>query len=263
MWRVAFTGFCLSSGIALAQTAPASRTAMEECRATSSSDVIAGLGEGSEVRLGGGRTLKLLDIRLPTEGGPRPSALAWLSTLTGAKVHVSAVGQPDRWGRTAGSLTLEDGAIEVADLLVAEGFALVSSEERNALCRPELLALESRARAQRRGMWSDPGAAPVWAGDLPALQQRVGRFVLVEGEVRSVGERASRTYLNFGAFGAEGFTVTIPKRTWSSLRAQGISAQNLRRRRVRVRGLAEAWRGVAMEITVPAMLEVLADKRPE
>ena len=85
----------------------------------------------------------------------------------------------------------------------------------------------------------------------------IGRFAIVEGVVRSVGERRDRTYLNFGRDWKDDMTVTIPKRTWTTLVERGLSAAALKGKRVRVRGVLEEWQGVAMEITAADMLEVL------
>lgn len=258
VWLCIWAGPCVWAGAAPAAERRRGPEAAG-CRGTVAQDAIAALTAQGDIRLVGGGLVKLLDVRLPGGETARAKPLAWLASLEGSAVEVaSPAGEgPDRWGRLAASLTLREGAIDVAELLVAEGFALVSVEERDGLCRADLLGLESRARAAGRGLWSDPGEAPLQAGDLPALEKRVGQFALVEGRVRSVGERAQRTYLNFGAFGQPGFTLTVPKRVWSGLRAAGVTADTLRGRQVRVRGILEAWRGVAMEIAVPSMLEVL------
>jgi hypothetical protein len=84
-----------------------------------------------------------------------------------------------------------------------------------------------------------------------------GRFVLVEGRIRSVGERQQRTYLNFGSDWANDFTIIIPKRTWAIMRDRDLSARALNGRRVRGRGVIEIWRGPTMEISAAEMLEIL------
>ena len=88
------------------------------------------------------------------------------------------------------------------------------------------------------------------------MQALIGRFTLVEGVVRSVGERRERTYLNFGRDWKQDLTITIPKRTWTALGERGVSAAALKGKRIRARGVLEEWQGVAMEITAADMLEV-------
>jgi hypothetical protein len=110
------------------------------------------------------------------------------------------------------------------------------------------------------GVWASERHRPVEAGDLKRLQGLVGRFALVEGVVRSIGERRERTYLNFGPDWAADMTVMVPKRTWAMLQERGLSAAALKGRRVRVRGVLDEWQGVAMEIAAPDMLEVLGQE---
>jgi hypothetical protein len=132
----------------------------------------------------------------------------------------------------------------------------VDADEQDALCNPTLLAAERRAREARLGFWkADRLILP--AEKTATLAEQVGRFALAEGRVVSIGERATRTYLNFGRAGTGAFTVTLPKRTWSILRGRGVSAEGLRGRRIRARGIVEMWRAPTMEIVAADMLEIL------
>ncbi len=208
--------------------------------------------------LASGRVVKLLDIRLPADDDlKRPRA--WLQSLAGRRVAASVIADGDRWGRRAAEVALldEPAPIDIADLLVAEGLAIVDAADKSVLCRPELLAVERRARTRRLGVWADERHGPFAAHDLIRLKAAIGRFALVEGVVRSVGERRARTYLNFGRDWKEDLTITIPKRTWAALGERGLSAASLKGKRIRARGMLEEWQGVAMEITAADMLEVL------
>jgi hypothetical protein len=215
-----------------------------------------------EIALASGRIIKLLDLRLPADDDDLERPLAWLRSLAGRRVKIARVSGDDRWGREAADVALldEPAPIDIARLLVAEGFAMVDAGARNVLCRPELLADEQRARARRLGLWRSDRYRPVAAGDLPRLRTQIGRFALIEGVVRSVGERRERTYLNFGRNWKQDLTVTIPKRTWAALNERGVSASALNGKRIRARGILEEWQGVAMEITAADMLEVLGQE---
>ena len=115
---------------------------------------------------------------------------------------------------------------------------------------------------QGLGLWRLERYKPVAADDLERLKGLVGRFALIEGRVRSVGERQQRTYLNFGADWNTDLTITIPKRTWQTMRDRGVTAAHLRGRRVRARGMVEEWRGPAITIMAPEMLEILDGESP-
>lgn len=237
------------------------------CTPRRSADRIDTFSERGELRLASGRVVKLAGIRRP-DGPPRDGAAdaaAFLEGFRGAAVAVAALAEePDRWGRLPAIVEAESeaGPVDLGRSLVAAGLALVDAGEADRLCQPGLLAVEARARELRLGLWRADGYKPVPAGDLDELARRIRRFALVEGRVRSVGERRRRTYLNFGADWSTDLTITIPQRTWASLRERGLSAASLRGRRVRARGLVEEWRGPAITIMAPEMLEILDEDMP-
>jgi hypothetical protein len=154
------------------------------------------------------------------------------------------------------------GAGRPQPALVAAGLALVDAGEADRLCQGRLLAAEGRARDLGLGLWRLERYKPVAADHLERLKGLVGRFALIEGRVRSVGERQQRTYLNFGADWNTDLTITIPKRTWQTMRDRGVTAAHMRGRRVRARGMVEEWRGPAITIMAPEMLEILDGESP-
>jgi endonuclease YncB( thermonuclease family) len=208
-----------------------------------------------------GRRLRLEGVRLVPEVAAAARDL--LVRHLGAEVNLTLAAAPDRWGRHAARVIR--GGPEPLDLahgLLEEGLALVDPGPLDILCRPELLALEETARARRLGLWAGSGYNPAAASDLEGLRGRIGRFSLVEGVVRSVGERPQRTYLNFGPDWGTDFTVTIPKRLWGRMQERGITAASLRGRRLRVRGLIEEWRGPSLELSAAELLELLDQAPP-
>lgn len=230
-------------------------SAASRCREAVSSDTVRA-ANAEEIALASGARIRIVDLRFPAALDPR--ALAWLTSLAGQAVTVAAVGEPDRWERVPARVALAGTpAIDLADLLVGEGLAVVDAGLRDELCRPGLLAVEGVARDRKRGLW-ERGAWPVQARDLEALAASAGRFTIVEGRVVGVGERRERTYLNFGRDWSRDFSVTIPRRTWASLKARGVTADSLTGRTVRVRGIVEVRRAPSLDIASPDMLE-----RPE
>ncbi|HEX2554921.1 MAG TPA: thermonuclease family protein [Microvirga sp.] len=219
-------------------------------------DRITGVAETGEVALASGRIARLADLRWPDAAPPRGAALAWLRERSGEAVMVRG-GAADRWNRVPAQIAPTDASPPAgfARHLVERGLALVDPGEAEALCDPALLAVEAEARHERRGLWADERVLA--ADDPPALRRRIGAFAIVEGRVRSVGERERRTYLDFGRAWSENFTVTIPKRAWTVLTAGGLSAAALRGRRVRVRGVIEEWNGPALTLQAPEALELL------
>jgi Staphylococcal nuclease homologue len=249
----------LLSGAAAAQGSAARSPGSASCERSRSDDVITSVSGRGELLLASRRTIKLLDVRLPADR-ELERASARLQSLIGQRVAVAAAAEAaDRWNRIAADVALLDEAAgrDIAELLVDEGLALIDAGSRALLCRPALLMREERARARRLGLWASDRYAPIAAEEGPQLHALIGQFALVEGVVRSVGERRERTYLNFGVEWATDMTMTIPKRIWAAMQERGVSAVGLKGRRVRARGVLEEWQGVTMEIAAADMLEVL------
>lgn len=253
----------LAAGLAClaAAAGSAAEPVRTRCPGSAERDVLQAVGEAGELRLRSGRRVRLVDLRL-AEAAPVPGARAWLASLAGAEILVTALGPADRWGVVPAAVALPSpgggAAVDAAELLVGEGWARVDVGERDELCRPDLLRLEQAARARRLGAWRE-SPDPVPADDPDRLRALAGRFVLVEGRVRSVGERAARTYLNFGRDFARDFSVVIPRRTWTAMKAAGLTPERLRGRPVRVRGVLDLGRAPSLELLASDMLEVEPD----
>lgn len=247
--------------------APAASCGGEESR-----DVIASVTPEGDLRLGSGKLVALSSLRLPDEP-EAGAARAWLARHTGKPARVVAARREDRWGRTSARVMVQAEAppgagskpeavsLDLAQGLMEEGLALVDVGAGEALCQPELLAIEATAREGGLGLWAGDRYKPLPSEDAERLRGRVGRFGLIEGRVASVGERPQRTYLNLATAGAEQVTVTIPKRTWAIMVDKGFSAAGLKGRRIRVRGLIEDWRGVAVDVAVAELIEILDRER--
>lgn len=246
-------------GIAPAQAA--GRTGDAACLAGPARlEVLDGVGPRGEIRLASGARVILDSLRWPEASDLAGEAQAWLDARRGARLTVIPRGEPDRWGRERADIQVGDGDDDLAGGLIAAGLAFADANEADLLCRPALRLLEASARARGLGLWRGPVLS---ATDGAALRIGSGHFAVVEGRVRHVGERGARTYLDFGALGADALTVTVSKRTWRMVRARGLSAASLEGRSVRVRGVLEVWRAPILEAAADA-IEVLNEAdRPE
>ena len=161
-------------------------------------------------------------------------------------------GVADRRERHAAILFVAGVALQ--ERLVAEGLALVVPDRAApAECLQRWLAAEATARRAGAGFWAQPQAQIVPA-DPERLSGRIGRFVIVNGLVLSVGTRRNRTYLNFGTKWSEDVTIEIESQDRD--RFGGASA--LAGRAVRVRGFVEDKAGPMIRLCWPAQIEVLA-----
>lgn len=130
-----------------------------------------------------------------------------------------------------------------------------------SFCQPELLAFEETARERHLGLWADDRYKPLPADRTDRLRDRVGRFVIVEGRVRSIGERKQQTYLNFGGNWAEDFTIIIPRKVWALMAARGLGTEALKGRTIRARGILRPWQGTSLVIEFPELIERLEGNR--
>ena len=164
----------------------------------------------------------------------------------------------DRYGRRFVDAVGGGKAFSLRRHMVAEGLALVLPTSSDAGCCAGLYRAEARARTLKKGIWGtdtplirriDPGTGTV---DLPE-----SAFAIVEGWVRSVGDREREIYLNFGHRWASDFTATIKKSSFSGTQADLKRLVGLAGKRVRVRGVADSWRGGRIAVNDANQLEVL------
>lgn len=179
-----------------------------------------------------------------------------------ADIYVRDGGAQDRWGQTSAVVDVRVPAGMCASLqekLLHEGLARLRPEGSNEPATAELASwrlAEQAAEKARLGLWGAIANAPLSAAAPGAILAQKGQFVIVEGVVASVNERASQTYLNFGSRWSEDMTVSAPARIWRILARSGLTAARLQGNAIRVRGIVESRGGPLIELASPAELEV-------
>ena len=247
----------LSAGGGSAVPLPAGLTPDAEAR-------VVGVIDGSTVILDDGETVRLAGIEVPrhTSGGAsgvEPLAEKARQTLAhlvqGHLVGLAAGDAPrDRYGRLRGHLVRSDDGTWIQGVLLDAGLARVHSlvDERAAVT--EMLVIERRARAERRGIWSQPRYRVLAAGN---ADTGLRSFQLVEGRVEAAAAVRGRGYLNFGDNWREDFTVSIGPRDRRRFETAGIAIEDYEGRLVRVRGWIDSFNGPMIEATHPEQIEVL------
>jgi endonuclease YncB( thermonuclease family) len=214
--------------------------------------------DARSIKLGDGRMLRLAGIEpfdfyltdAADAGVKQQSRIGDL--IAGGDVRFGLVAnEPDRYGRLP-ALVLSGGAL-MQEELAREGLAIAYMTGDPLPCFDRILAAEADARAAHRGYWGDqalPQASPA------ALAAWIGRFAIFEGRVLSVGNRPTRSYLNFGRRWSEDATVEIAARDLEAFGGEAKIAA-LAGHRVRVRGFLEEKGGPAMVLRSPMQLEAL------
>lgn len=160
---------------------------------------------------------------------------------TGRIFRAFFVGSKDRYGRRAVHLVGDGTRWVQADMLAAGRAFALPRPGVSASCRAALRAMEQDGERNTRGVWS--GSSPVLpASDLARLYEQRGAFVLVEGKVLSVGDRARRVYLNFGETWSEDFTVSLAKSGRGAFNGDLTRLLAAKGKTLRVRGVLD-WSG--------------------
>jgi endonuclease YncB( thermonuclease family) len=231
--------------------------------------IVAKIEPNLDILLADGRVVSLAGIDPPRDTPEHPRLASdardnlarWLEGRDVALRPLAPA--PNRWGRVPARLfaappgTSSDAVIGVSEALLDAGLARYRPDGAAGPCRAELLAAEADARDNKLGLWGDPYYAVLPAGDRTAFAILRSGMVLVEGTVTSLGETATRFYLNFGPGRGVDFAITLPKRSANGFEKAGIKVRELVGHRVRVRGLLDRTYGPQMEMDDADGLETL------
>ncbi|MEM8664318.1 MAG: thermonuclease family protein [Pseudomonadota bacterium] len=245
----------IAAALAVAVTRSA---AAADCFAPAEAGRVAGHDGFASLRLENGPEVRLADIVPAFVGTAAPlrdgTIDAALGALIGEEVTVRRsvnAPQSDRYGRVVGDLVRKDTAASVVHELLRQGLALVDPAVMSETCLDALFAQERQAERAGRGFWQSGAVRD--AGD-PELADAAGSYTLVEGVVKSIGETRGAIYLNFGETYRTDFTAIVRRRDakdWIG------GLMGLKGRKVRLRGVLEAWNGALIRLEHPRQVERL------
>lgn len=222
---------------------------------------VAGIRDGNTIVTEQGVEIRLAGVVAPTSLDADPQASARVEKMLGELLMGKSVSvrtsndKPDRYGRITGQIETDGKWVQAA--LVSSGEARVASHTEGGECTKFLLAAEREARLRGAGNWSDPRFAIHGPFDLAELKAAEGRFMVVEGVVRRVGESGGRVYLDFGTRFNEDFSVIVPREANKAFTSAGIDLRALGGVRLRVRGIVSIQGGPAIVLRDPLALELL------
>jgi endonuclease YncB( thermonuclease family) len=207
--------------------------------------------DAETLELSDGALVHLADVKAPYEAALAEKAHVALAQLSEHKnIRIEELGL-DRRGRKIARVYADKIWLEAALVKAGLVFVYATSASDRA---DELLQLEAEARNARRGLWEDPAYR-----DTPAEEatKRSGHFAFVTGEVVEVARHRDKTYINFGPDWRTAFTIILDARMQHALKKNGIDTEDLRGKRLRVRGLVESYFGPAITPVHAAQVELL------
>jgi len=219
------------------------------------------IGRSGQVRLVGIEAPKPPLARSPSRPWPpADAAKATLEQLVAGKQVTLFYDNAriDRHGRLRAHLYRDDG-LWVQGEMLRRGMARVHTYADNRALAAEMLVLESKARAARRGLWRDPFylvRTPEQAAD------DVDSFQVVEGRVVDTARVKSRVYLNFGDDWRTDFTVSLPTKLLPAFDEARIAPLALKGKVIRVRGWLNEYNGPMIDLTHPEQIEVVGERWP-
>jgi endonuclease YncB( thermonuclease family) len=217
-----------------------------------------------ELRLTDGRNLLLRGIEAPRGTPSNPElpaqAQAFLTREIASQTLQADIdaGAPDRWGRRVAKVAVAGRAEPIVNEILRNGLARVHPLDVARDCLAEMLKLEAGAREGRVGLWADPAYEIVAAKGAKSRADRAGSVVLAEGQVISVGQWRTLTFLNLGADRQNDLSVSLSRRVSQDLERTGRSPASLKGATIRVRGLFQVRNSPRIEIFSAGSLEVLS-----
>jgi hypothetical protein len=271
-WRTAcwLAAATLSGGFAATANERASITpngVANACAASMQTEParIATIVQRGEIGLVDGRLIRPLGVVVPQHLARRDLIARQAAIWQNREIALDQTSPlPDRWGRhaswaSAQSIMAGLDALPLSLALLADGVGLADPSEVRAECRSMLLKAEADARRGRRGIWQDASLAVMNANNVgESAQRQAGQFSMMEGRVLRIGEGRQRVFINFGLRDSASASAAIPRRNMAMVLPSGVKLDDLKGKRLRLRGVVEMQSGRPfMLLEAPAMIEVL------
>lgn len=212
------------------------------------------LDDGTEVALEGVLPPSRLDHRsVPKDWAlPEKAAKALAQAAVGRSIELSGrAKERDRYGRRVAQIHIQSGRgpLWLQAYLVQTGQARVAIRDINDACKSRaLLRGENLARDKRLGLWSGAGYA-IRAADKPwELLRYRSTLQIVEGRVHAIAQVRSKIFINFGRQWRRDFTIGVRRRFSRKLRVAGLTLEQLKGRKIRIRGWIERRGGPYIQL---------------
>ncbi len=161
----------------------------------------------------------------------------------------------NRHGELVAMVKMPDGTW-LQSLMITRGWARVYSTSDYAYAVDDLYTLEDKTRDIKSGLWSYDSYA---VREISEIDDRIGRFEIVEGRVFEVAETKKATYMNFGEDWRKDFTLKMDWRARRLFKKLGIDPSIYEGKNIQVRGWVSWNGGPMMDLTHPEQIRLLDD----
>jgi micrococcal nuclease len=239
LWCLFFVAISFSQNSVLASIDSLTGNSNPHCLHTAEAlpASVARVTDGDTVVLTDGRRVRLIGINTLELNSSQAQDKAWAlaakseleKQIKSKRVSlVLGIDEFDRHGRTLAHLQLADGS-SAAETLISKGFGLSISVGSNHRCAHQYEQSEQLARHSSVGIWQNPGN---WLSSDQKMTGRERGFRLVTSTVLKIHESNNRTTLEL----RNGLRVTLNKQFLAAPDYTSTLAQNLRGKRIEVRG---------------------------
>lgn len=175
--------------------------------------------------------------------------------------------------KTDGGSVSGGGKSDWAEHLLSQGLALLMPESGQDI--GHLIKTENEAIESGQGLWADRTTKSAYfvlandvhqgktsTGGAPDVANAIGRFVVVEGILKSIEHQKWRSYLNFGSDWRSDFTIALDDQMRQDFAGNEASQDHLVEwigRKMRVRGVVENRGGPYIALKNPDWLCVEMD----
>jgi micrococcal nuclease len=264
LWRVVFGCAIAASGQPVA--AAADKTGQPWGTLTPGALVrVQKVLDGDSFTTVSGDTVRLVSIQAPhLSFAKRPKFKPWAGAMhakaalkrliSDTSVRLYYGGRKvDRYGRLLAHVRTPKGQW-VQGLLLQAGHARVFSFSDNRKLLRRMLALEAKARANKRGIWKFDRYSVLT--DLNA-NSKPHSFQIVTGKILTTMIRRRRVYLNFSREWRTDFTISMTRKTLRLFRKSGLDPAELEGKSIRIRGWIRMRNGPLIVVTHPEQIEIL------
>jgi micrococcal nuclease len=215
--------------------------------------------DGDTIRLANGKLLRYIGIDTPEirlkKGNkfayaPQPFALEAKKFNTKLLINKMIkiefdVQKEDQYGRLLGYCFIGDTFINAQ--LVAEGYAVISTQPPNVKYANLLFAAQKEARQQKKGLW---GAYETI--DAKDASSYINQIRTVRGKVASAHKTKRCIFLNFGQNHKQDFTVVIFNNSFKYFSDEGIDPVTYYRgKTIEVSGRIRYYNGPEVIVNTP------------